>query len=78
MFSTILLFAAGLLVAIIVLGVYSSGYGVKIPPKYIFGLSVSFIGIAIVVSVFIYKFLIIKSIALVYIGNNKNPMIMGL
>jgi hypothetical protein len=78
LFSTLLLFAVGLLVAIIVLGVYSSGYGANIPPRYIFGLSISCVGMAIVISVFIYKFLIIKSIAIDYIANNKNPMIMGL
>jgi hypothetical protein len=78
LFSTLLLLATALLVAIIVLSISVSNEVITIPPKFIFGLALCCIAFVIVGVVFIWNFMIVKSIVVEHVGNHKNPQIMGL
>jgi hypothetical protein len=80
LFSTLLLLATGLLVAIIILSVYASNSTVanNVPPKFIFALTLCSAAMVVVILAFLFNFMVIKSIVVEYIANNKNPMIMGL
>lgn len=78
LFSTLLLLLSGAIVAIIILGIYISNSGNNVPPRFIFGMTFCCVAIVIVAVVFIWNFMVIKSIVVEYIGDNKNPMIMGL
>lgn len=69
---------AGLIVAIIVFAIYISKSGSNIPPKYIFGEGICCFAAVIVIVAFIWNFMIVKSIVVEYMADNKNPMIMGL
>jgi hypothetical protein len=77
LFSSLLLMATALIVAIILLTFFSMAEAGQIPPKYIFGLAVSSISLVIVAVAFIWNFMIIKSINIKHISNNKNPQILG-
>ncbi len=75
LFSALLLLAAGCIILLIVFGIYYQEQGENI--EVIIGLTLSSIGFAIIAAIFIWNFMVIKSIVVEYIANNKNPQIIG-
>ena len=75
LFSALLLLAAGCIVLLIIFGIFYQENGESI--DVIIGLTLSSIGFAIVIAVFIWNFMVIRSIVVEYIANNKNPQIIG-
>lgn len=78
LFSTLLLLLAVAIVGIIIISIYMTKYGGNPPPKLIFGISICCTAFIIIIVVFICNFMIIRSIVVDYIGNNKNPMILAM
>lgn len=75
LFSALLLLAAGLIVLLIVFAIFYQQNGESV--DLIVGLTLSSMGLAIVAALFIWNFMVIKSIIVEYIANNKNPQIIG-
>ena len=75
LFSALLLLAAGCIVLLIIFGIFYQEKGESI--DVIIGLTLSSLGFAIVTAIFIWNFMVIRSIAVEYIANNKNPQIIG-
>ncbi len=75
LFSALLLLAAGCIVLLIIFGIFYQEKGESI--DVIIGLTLSSLGFAIVTAIFIWNFMVIRSIVVEYIANNKNPQIIG-